>query len=82
VSIISFAHQQGVCHTKSLKAKKKEKLWKLKYFTMQKYVHLQNNPLNKETKVLQDIIIITLKLISSYILRLLLKSGAIILNLD
>jgi hypothetical protein len=34
--------------------KAKEKLWKLKYFTMQKY-NLQNNPL-KEAKVLHDII--------------------------
>jgi hypothetical protein len=38
---------------KSLKAKEEE-LWKLKYFTMQKY-NLQSNPL-KETKLLQDII--------------------------
>jgi hypothetical protein len=37
---------------KSIKAK--EELWKLKYFTMQKY-NLQKNPL-KETKILQDII--------------------------
>jgi len=36
------------------KLKEKEKLWKLKYFTMQKY-NLQKNPL-KETKILQDII--------------------------
>jgi hypothetical protein len=34
--------------------KAKEKLWKLKYFTMQKY-NLHKNPL-KQTKVLQDII--------------------------
>jgi hypothetical protein len=34
--------------------KAKEELWKLKYFTMQKY-NLQKNPL-KETKILQDII--------------------------
>jgi hypothetical protein len=32
--------------------KAKEELWKLKYFTMQKY-NLQKNPL-KETKILQD----------------------------
>jgi hypothetical protein len=38
---------------KYLKAKEEE-LWKLKYFTMQKY-NLQNNPL-KETQILQDII--------------------------
>jgi hypothetical protein len=37
---------------KCLKAK--EKLWKLKYFTMEKY-NLQTNHL-KETKILQDII--------------------------
>jgi hypothetical protein len=42
--------------------KAKEELWKLKYFTMQKY-KLQKNPL-KETKILQDII--TLQLISSF----------------
>jgi hypothetical protein len=34
--------------------KAKEELWKLKYFTMQKY-SLQKNAL-KETKILQDII--------------------------
>jgi hypothetical protein len=34
--------------------KAKEKLWKIKYFTMQKY-NLQKNPL-KETKILPDII--------------------------
>jgi len=32
--------------------KAKEQLWKLKYFTMQKY-NLQKNPL-RETKILQD----------------------------
>jgi hypothetical protein len=37
---------------KNIKAK--EQLWKLKYFTTQKY-NLQKNPL-KETKILQDII--------------------------
>jgi hypothetical protein len=41
---------------KYLKAKEEE-LWKLKYFTMQKYINLQNNPL-KETKILQDITIL------------------------
>jgi len=35
--------------------KAKEELWKLKYFTMQKCINLQKNPL-KETKILQDII--------------------------
>jgi hypothetical protein len=34
--------------------KAKEELWKLKYFTMQKY-NLQKNP-PKETKILQNII--------------------------
>jgi hypothetical protein len=34
--------------------KAKVELWKLKYFTMQKY-NLEKNPL-KETKILQDII--------------------------
>jgi hypothetical protein len=38
---------------KHLKAK--EELWKLKYFTMQKY-NLQKYPLDNETKILQDII--------------------------
>ncbi len=53
--------KQGVCHTVALPflPKKylknaKEELWKLKYFTIQKY-NLQENPL-KETKILQDII--------------------------
>jgi hypothetical protein len=34
--------------------KAKEDIWKLKYFTMQKY-NVKKNPL-KETKILQDII--------------------------
>ncbi len=34
--------------------KAEEKLWKLKYFNIQKY-NLQKNPLN-ETKILQEII--------------------------
>jgi hypothetical protein len=34
--------------------KAKEELWKLKYFTMQKY-NLQKHP-PKETKIIQDII--------------------------
>jgi hypothetical protein len=43
---------------KYLKAKEEEELWKLKYFTIaKKYINLQNNPLNKETKILQEIII-------------------------
>ncbi len=50
---------QGVRHIVALpftlnQKKKKEELWKLKYFTMQKY-NLKKNPL-KETKILQDII--------------------------
>jgi hypothetical protein len=36
--------------------RQKEELWKLKYFTMQKYN--SKNPL-KETKILQDIITLT-----------------------
>jgi hypothetical protein len=51
-----------VCHTVALPftffkkyLKAKEELWKLKYFSMQKY-NLKKNPL-KETKILQDIII-------------------------
>jgi hypothetical protein len=36
--------------------KAKEELWKLKYFTMPKY-NLQKKPL-KETKILQDIMIL------------------------
>ncbi len=54
------SHLQGVCHIaalpftlKSILMPKKKKLWKLKYFTMQKY-NLQKNPL-KETQILQDI---------------------------
>jgi hypothetical protein len=43
--------------------KAKEELWKFKYFTMQKY-DLQNKKPSKETKILQDII--TLSLISSF----------------
>jgi hypothetical protein len=39
---------------KDLKAK--EELWKLKYFTMQKY-NLPKQKSIKETKILQDIII-------------------------
>jgi hypothetical protein len=35
--------------------KVKEELWELKYFTMQKYINLQKNPL-KETKIFQGII--------------------------
>jgi hypothetical protein len=41
---------------KYLKAKEEE-LWKLKYFMMQKLYNLKKNPL-KQTKILQDIIIL------------------------
>ncbi len=56
-------NKQGACQTMAFLPftlqsilKAKEELWKLKYFTMQKYINLQKNPL-KETKILQDIII-------------------------
>jgi hypothetical protein len=39
---------------KGILRQKKEELWKLKYFTMQKY-NVNKNPL-KETQILQDII--------------------------
>jgi hypothetical protein len=45
-------HGLAIYIKKYLKAK--EELWKLKYFTMQKY-NLQKNPV-KETKILQHII--------------------------
>jgi len=58
--LVKLRKIRGVSHCglaiyikKYLKAKKE--LWKLKYFTMQKY-NLQKNPL-QETKILQDIII-------------------------
>jgi hypothetical protein len=38
-----------------LKAKKEE-LWKLKFISPCKNITFKNNPLNKETKILQDII--------------------------
>jgi hypothetical protein len=56
----SVQKMRGVSHTLALPFymkkyhKAKEGLWKLKYFTMQKY-NLQKNPL-KETKILQDFI--------------------------
>jgi len=40
--------KEGVCHTGGLAIyiskylRAKEELWKLKYFTMQKYINLQN----------------------------------------
>jgi hypothetical protein len=40
--------------SKSILRQKEEELWKLKYFTMQKYQVFKINPL-KETKILQDI---------------------------
>jgi hypothetical protein len=49
--------KQGVRHTVTLPfeyLKANKELWKLKYFTMQKY-NLKKNPL-KETKILQHII--------------------------
>jgi hypothetical protein len=52
--------EQGVYYalalpfTLKMNLKAKEELWKLKYFTMQKY-NLQKDPL-KETQILQDII--------------------------
>jgi hypothetical protein len=54
--------QGGVSHCglaiyiikKYLKAK--EELWKFKYISPCKIYNLQKNPLNKETKILQDII--------------------------
>jgi hypothetical protein len=53
-----FHGKQGVCHTTTLPFYNKKNEGKFKYFTMQKY-NLQKNPL-KETKILQDITIITL----------------------
>jgi hypothetical protein len=50
-------NNKGVCHTVALPfmwkriLKAKEELWKLKYFTLQKY-NLQKNPL-KETKTFE-----------------------------
>jgi hypothetical protein len=49
------SHSGLAMHIKKYLKEAKEELWKLKYFTMQKY-NLQKNPL-KETKILQDIII-------------------------
>ncbi len=58
-----FTLTMGVCVTlcglaiyikKHLNAK--EELWKLKYFTGQKYTKLQKKSSIKETKILQDII--------------------------
>jgi hypothetical protein len=51
-------HFRGVSLTFTLKSifKAKEELWKYKYFPMQK-CNLQKDPL-KETKILQDIIIL------------------------
>jgi len=38
------SHKQRLCHTAALPLKKylksKEELWKLKYFTMQKYINI------------------------------------------
>jgi hypothetical protein len=46
-------HGLAIYIKKELKAK--EELWKLKFFTMQKYNLQKKKPL-KETKILQDII--------------------------
>jgi len=49
--------KQGMALPFALKKylKAKEELWKLKYFTMQKY-NRQKNPPKKKTKILPDII--------------------------
>jgi hypothetical protein len=49
---------------KSILQGKRRILWKLKYFTTQKY-NLQKNPL-KETNLILQAIIITLELISNF----------------
>jgi hypothetical protein len=49
-----FLSHHGLAIYIKMYLKAKEELWKLKYFTMQKY-NLQNNPLN-ETQILQNII--------------------------
>ncbi len=58
---------KGVYHTMGLSftffkniVRKKKNYRKIKYFTMQKYINLQKNPLNETNLILQDIIIITL----------------------
>jgi hypothetical protein len=60
------AEEQGVCHSVALPftlkiyLKAKEELWKLKYFTMQKYtftlrsVLSLNNPQNREMKFCEN----------------------------
>jgi hypothetical protein len=50
------SHSGLAIYIKKKYFKAKEELWKLKYFTMQKYNLQKKNPL-KETKILQDIII-------------------------
>jgi len=52
---MGVSHSGLAIHIKKCLKEAKEELWKLKYFTMQKY-NLQKIPL-KETKFLQDIII-------------------------
>jgi hypothetical protein len=57
--------KQGVCHTvcglashlhEKVILRQKKNLWKLKYFTMQKKKQIFKKLLQKETKILQDII--------------------------
>jgi hypothetical protein len=56
--------EQGVCHTVALPftlksiLKQREEFLKLKFFTMQKY-NLQNNPLKKKSKILENIFHVT-----------------------
>jgi len=50
----AFGNEGGLAIYIKTYLKAKEELWKLKYFTMQKY-NLHKNTL-KETKILQDII--------------------------
>jgi hypothetical protein len=52
---LSHCGQVAICITNYLKAK--EKVWKFKYFTMKKYNLKKKTPL-KETKILQNIIIL------------------------
>jgi hypothetical protein len=46
------SHGDLAIYTKKYLKAKEEELWKLKYFTMQKYTKPSKNPL-KETKILQ-----------------------------
>jgi hypothetical protein len=54
------SHSLWPCHftfKKYLKAKEEDLLWKLKYFTMQKYNLSKKNPLKENQNIVQDIII-------------------------